>query len=144
MDSRRKYKLQYLPMDPNSPYQSIDWMGKRYLKASDYYREVVMTMPYENGEMLGAQEHIDALSRLTLHGLYITPEDTGKDIYVDDWYINGSYVCHKHPEFGIIVGPWTSGIIEAFTSADGSCEICRKHMPGEIEMMRNFYLLDGV
>ena len=142
MRIRTQYKKQYTPSGFQA-IKSFSWMGKSYNKAPDYYHEVVMTMPIENGEMMGRKEHLDALSNLTLHGIYISDGKEGNDIYVDDWLINAPSVAHRHREFGQISTPWNTGVVEAQMKY-GCCELCLKVMPGEIAMMRNFYLLDGV
>ena len=119
----------------------IKWMDREYTDAREYYNEVILTMPKENGIILGAAEHIEALARLTQSGLYVTDMDEA-DIYVDAWRVNGSYLTHKHPEFGIIESGWSKGIVECDV-LDSGCDICGKQIPGEIEMMHHFYKLDG-
>jgi hypothetical protein len=120
---------------------AIRWMDAEYTSAAKYYREVVMNMPKEDGIILGATEHLDAIARLSGCGLYVADTDES-DIYVDDWRVNGRYLTHRHPEFGIIDSAWTKGMVEAELHF-GSCGVCDKKIPGPIEMMHNFYRLNG-
>ncbi len=120
----------------------IRWLKGKYTDAPTYYREVVLTMPRTKGVVMGAEAHLNALAQLTQSGLYVVDADE-TDIYVDDWKVNGSFMTHKHPEFGLIRTGWTKGIPECDVLDTGKCDMCEKVVPGEIEMMHNFYRLDG-
>jgi hypothetical protein len=120
----------------------IQWMDKQYTSAPEYYREVVLTMPRTKGIILGAQEHIDAMAQLTATGIYVIDTDDS-DIYVDGWRVNGDYITHKHPEFGVITTQWTKGAVECDVLAGGQCDMCGDKIPGEIDMMHQFYKLNG-
>jgi hypothetical protein len=120
---------------------SIRWMDTEYDNAAEYYHEVVMTMPKTDGIILGAETHIDALARLSGCGLYVVDTDKA-DVYVDDWRVNGSSLTHRHPEFGPVASGWTEGYVEAEVCL-GACDICEKQIPGEIDMMHQFYRLNG-
>jgi hypothetical protein len=122
---------------------TITWMGKEYTDQLTYYREVILTMPEEDGVLLGAQTHLDALSALGHGGLFVIERDD-TDIYVDDWMVsNPFFLTHKHPEFGELTNyGWAKGTVEADVH-HSKCELCAKRIPGEIEMMHHFYRLDG-
>jgi hypothetical protein len=120
----------------------IKWMDREFTDAQEYYKEVVLTMPRTDGVILGALEHIWALARLSQSGVYVVDMDDA-DIYVDDWCVNDSYLTHRHPEFGSIASEWAQGRVECDVLVGGSCDICGKQIPGEIEMMHHFYKLDG-
>jgi hypothetical protein len=117
-------------------------MDKEYSDQFTYYKEVVLTMPEEDGVLLGAQTHLDALSALGHGGMFVTEIDGG-EVYVDGWNVNGNFLTHKHPEFGTVENyGWANGVVEVDVRG-GRCELCRKKIPGEIEMMHHFYRLDG-
>ncbi len=120
---------------------TIRWMDQEYTEAHDYYREVVLSMPKEDGVILGAKEHLSALCNLSDMGVYVS-DPSPDDIYVDSWRVNGSYVTHRHSEFGLIETNWTTGVIEC-DLRDGKCDLCHKEISGEIQMMHNFYRLDN-
>ena len=125
------------------PPSIINWNGEDYTDAPTYYAEVVMTMPKgEDGIILGAEAHLNALAHLTDSGLYVAESDP-KDIYVDRWRVNGPRLAHKHPEFGVVETGWAKGLAEADVSADGVCGICNEVISGEIDMMFRFYQLEG-
>lgn len=119
----------------------ITWMGKDYTDASVYYREVVTKMPLEDGVILGAETHIEALAKLALGGLYVVTPDP-VDVYVGRWRVNGRYLTHRHTEFGDVSTGWTTGPIECGLH-ENECDLCGEKIPGEIEMMYHFYRLDG-
>jgi hypothetical protein len=119
----------------------ITWMGKDYTDAPSYYREVVTRMPLEDGVILGAGTHVDALAKLALGGLYVLDPDS-VDIYVGRWRVNGRHLTHKHPEFGTVKTGWTTGLVECGLHED-ECDLCGEEIPGEIAMMHHFYRLDG-
>ena len=120
---------------------SIQWMDKEYFDAPSYYKEVVLTMPQENGVILGAETHIDALAHLTKGGIYVADQDPS-DIYVAEWLVNRGHLAHRLKEFGLQQTGWSTGVIECDLQ-DGSCDICMVQVPGPIEMIHNFYKLDG-
>jgi hypothetical protein len=121
----------------------IQWMDKKYHTAPDYYREVILLMPVEDGKILGASDHIEALAFLTNGGtgIYIS-DPQPNDVYVDNWRVSSAPISHRHLEFGTIHNQWLSGVAEGGV-ANGACEICGLVIPGEIEMMYQFYRLDG-
>jgi hypothetical protein len=120
---------------------TVSWMSKKYSDARLYYKEVVLTVPREDGIVLGAEEHLNILALLSPVALYVTePED--KDIFVDGWLVSGTYLTHRHLEFGRITTKWTKGIVESQLK-QGACAICDKKIPGEIQMMHHFYKLDN-
>ncbi len=120
----------------------IEWNGKEYTDPVTYYKEVILSMPETDGVLLGAQEHLDALAAIGHGGLFVTEHDEA-DIYVDGWLVSGTFLTHKHPEFGVVCDMgWTEGIVEADVTRS-KCELCSKRIPGEIEMMYHFYRLDG-
>ena len=121
---------------------TITWMDTEYTDPATYYKEVILTMPEEDGVLLGAQTHLDALASLSHGGLFVTESDA-RDVYVDGWNVSGNVLTHKHPEFGVATNRgWVKGVVESDVR-QGVCELCAKRIPGEIEMMHHFYRLDG-
>jgi hypothetical protein len=120
----------------------VEWMDKEYTNPVTYYKEVILSMPEEEGVLLGAQTHLDALASLGHGGLFVVERDEA-DVYVDDWNVAGTFLTHKHPEFGTVQHfGWANGMVEADVR-HSKCELCGKRIPGEIEMMHHFYRLDG-
>lgn len=124
----------------------IEWMDREYTDASIYYKEVVSAMPREDDIILGAKDHLDALELLYEGGLYVVELDDS-DIFVDGWRVNSPWLAHKHPEFGMIERHYSTrweymGMVECDVHHK-TCGICKKQIPGEIEMMYQFYRLDG-
>jgi radical SAM superfamily enzyme with C-terminal helix-hairpin-helix motif len=119
----------------------VEWNDVEYTDMGKYYREVVLTMPEEDGALLGATTHLDALASLSHGGLFVTEQDDA-DVYVDRWMVSGTFITHKHPEFGLVRDHgWTRGQVEC-DLRHGKCEMCGEKIPGEIEMMHHFYRLE--
>ncbi len=142
VELKRNRNISYWKPAPGGQDVSIEWNGRLYNDAPTYYKEVILSMPRTDGVVLGAGAHIEVISRLTDNGIYVA-DLSDSDIYVDGWRVNGSYLTHKHPEFGYVETAWSEGVIEADVLSNGACDLCRKKIPGEIAMMHHFYRLDG-
>lgn len=120
----------------------VEWDGTQYIDIETYYKRVVLSMPQDGDALLGAMTHLNALTYLGCSKLFVAETDE-MDIYVDAWLVNGAFITHKHPEFGVVKqDSWVTGMVECGLR-HRACELCGKVIPGEIEMMHHFYRLDN-
>jgi hypothetical protein len=104
-----------------------------------YYREVVVP-EMEAGELNHPDVHLQFITQLPLIGgiYYETPD--ASNIYVDNWHVSAEVLTHRHPEFG--GGAKSCNFLTRAVEVDvisGQCDLCRKKIPGEIQMMHWFH-----